>query len=246
MPEYTKDELFDLIVSNPAAYEDYRKEHEEIDLSELDFSNLTLEGIDLTNADLSGCSFGESHFTEVNFTDTDLTSADFSRANLVECNFSGALLNGTDFSYAAVNYCSFTEADMAGAVFNETDLQNSDFSAADNMDAVRFDESTLWPALFLVSVWKGFPYVTVMLLAGLQGIPGDLYEAAAIDGYPAAKERNNAVFLYGQNTIGELHSVSGRKQGICYINGSTGQYRHPIIAGNQEGVSFHLNRAVIR
>ena len=44
------------------------------------------------------------------------------------------------------------------------------------------DESTLWPALFLVSVWKGFPYVTVMLLAGLQGIPGDLYEAAAIDG----------------------------------------------------------------
>ena len=81
----------------------------------------------------------------MNFTDTDLTSADFSRSNLVECNFSGALLNGTDFSYAAVNYCSFTDADMAGAVFNESDLQNSDFSAADNMDAVRFDESTIWP-----------------------------------------------------------------------------------------------------
>ena len=34
---------------------------------------------------------------------------------------------------------------MAGAMFNESDLQNSDFSAADNMDAVRFDESTIWP-----------------------------------------------------------------------------------------------------
>ena len=29
---------------------------------------------------------------------------------------------------------------------------------------------------------KAFPYVTVMLLAGLQGIPADLYEAASIDG----------------------------------------------------------------
>ena len=56
--EYSKEELFDLIVSNPSAYEDYRKNHEEIDLSELDFSGLTLEGVDLTNADLSGCSFG--------------------------------------------------------------------------------------------------------------------------------------------------------------------------------------------
>ena len=34
---------------------------------------------------------------------------------------------------------------MAGAVFNESNLENSDFSAAENMDAVRFDESTIWP-----------------------------------------------------------------------------------------------------
>ena len=50
------------------------------------------------------------------------------------------------------------------------------------------DDATLWPALFLVSVWKGFPYVTVMLLAGLQGIPGDLYEAASIDGCGTLKK----------------------------------------------------------
>lgn len=145
MAEYTKDELFDLILKNPEKYLDHHKAHDELDLSELDFSNITLEGINFTNADLSGCNFSETTFTEIDFTDTDLTSADFSRANLVECNFSGALLNGTQFNYANVNYCNFTDADMAGAVFNESDLENSDFAAAENMDAVRFDESTVWP-----------------------------------------------------------------------------------------------------
>jgi len=33
-----------------------------------------------------------------------------------------------------------------------------------------------------VAVWRYFPFVTLMLLAGLQGIPRELYEVAAIDG----------------------------------------------------------------
>ncbi|HUX52384.1 MAG TPA: sugar ABC transporter permease [Spirochaetia bacterium] len=33
-----------------------------------------------------------------------------------------------------------------------------------------------------VAVWRYFPFVTLMLLAGLQGIPKELYEVAAIDG----------------------------------------------------------------
>lgn len=41
---------------------------------------------------------------------------------------------------------------------------------------------TVWPTLLLTSVWKGFPYATLMMLAGLQGIPGDIYEAAFVDG----------------------------------------------------------------
>ncbi len=40
----------------------------------------------------------------------------------------------------------------------------------------------VWPALLLVSLWKGLPYATLMFLAGLQGIPMDLYEAAYVDG----------------------------------------------------------------
>jgi multiple sugar transport system permease protein len=31
-------------------------------------------------------------------------------------------------------------------------------------------------------VWQGFPFFAVTLLAGLQAIPGELYEAASLDG----------------------------------------------------------------
>lgn len=37
-------------------------------------------------------------------------------------------------------------------------------------------------ALVLADVWKTTPFISVILLAGLQSIPGDLYEAHAIDG----------------------------------------------------------------
>jgi multiple sugar transport system permease protein len=37
-------------------------------------------------------------------------------------------------------------------------------------------------SLIVVNVWRGAPYAMVLLLAGLQGIPPELYEAAAIDG----------------------------------------------------------------
>jgi multiple sugar transport system permease protein len=34
----------------------------------------------------------------------------------------------------------------------------------------------------LVTIWKGFPFVSIMLLAGLQSIPNELYEASIVDG----------------------------------------------------------------
>ena len=37
-------------------------------------------------------------------------------------------------------------------------------------------------AVSLVTTWKGYPFFLVMLLAGLQAIPQDLYDAAAVDG----------------------------------------------------------------
>ncbi|CAM5233577.1 ABC transporter permease [Streptomyces xanthochromogenes] len=37
-------------------------------------------------------------------------------------------------------------------------------------------------ALLIVSVWKGWPFAFLIVMAGLQNIPKELYEAAALDG----------------------------------------------------------------
>ena len=44
------------------------------------------------------------------------------------------------------------------------------------------DPRSAMPAIILFAVWKNFGYNMVILLAGLQTIPSDLYEAARIDG----------------------------------------------------------------
>jgi len=50
--------------------------------------------------------------------------------------------------------------------------------------------STPWTAfatLVFINSWRWFPFITLMLLAGMTRIPGDLYEAARIDGAGAWK-----------------------------------------------------------
>jgi multiple sugar transport system permease protein len=42
--------------------------------------------------------------------------------------------------------------------------------------------ATAMPAVILAVVWQGFPFFAITLLAGLQAIPREHYEAAAIDG----------------------------------------------------------------
>jgi trehalose/maltose transport system permease protein len=42
--------------------------------------------------------------------------------------------------------------------------------------------ATALPAIIAVDVWKTTPFMALLLLAGLQVIPGDVYEAANIDG----------------------------------------------------------------
>jgi multiple sugar transport system permease protein len=40
-------------------------------------------------------------------------------------------------------------------------------------------------AVTFINIWAGYPFFMVSLLAGLQGIPGDLHEAAMVDGASA-------------------------------------------------------------
>ena len=54
--------------------------------------------------------------------------------------------------------------------------------------------STAMPAVIAASVWRGFPFWFVSILAALQTIPGELYEAALVDG-ASAWQRFRAVTL---------------------------------------------------
>jgi multiple sugar transport system permease protein len=50
--------------------------------------------------------------------------------------------------------------------------------------------SALW-ALTFINIWAGYPFFMISLLAGLQGISHDLYEAAAVDGANAYQKFRN-------------------------------------------------------
>ncbi len=41
---------------------------------------------------------------------------------------------------------------------------------------------TAMGAVIVANLWRGFPFISLVLLAGLQAIPGALYEAAGVDG----------------------------------------------------------------
>ena len=41
---------------------------------------------------------------------------------------------------------------------------------------------TAFPAVVLTIIWQGIPFFALMILAGLQGIPDELYDAADVDG----------------------------------------------------------------
>jgi len=68
-------------------------------------------------------------------------------------------------------------------VYGESGLINGLLRAVFNLEAVPWltGEGSLF-AVMLVTIWKGLGYYMVIYLAGLQSIPAQLYEAAALDG----------------------------------------------------------------
>jgi multiple sugar transport system permease protein len=57
--------------------------------------------------------------------------------------------------------------------------------------------TTKWPAVIATiaaTVWKGYPFFTLMFLAGLQTIPIELYEAAQVDGASALQRFRHITF----------------------------------------------------
>lgn len=61
-------------------------------------------------------------------------------------------------------------------------------------------ETTAFPAVIMTIIWQGIPFFALMLLAGLQGIPDELYDSADVDGA-------NGVQKFFLVTIPSLKSV---------------------------------------
>ena len=61
--------------------------------------------------------------------------------------------------------------------------------------------SPIWP-MILVAIWRGFPFMTVMLLSGLQSISHEVYEAAEVDGA-------NAIGRFRYITLPHMRTIIG-------------------------------------
>ena len=74
-------------------------------------------------------------------------------------------------------------------MYNSTSgIINSVFSSAGLIDKPILwlsSQTTAMLSIILANIWRGFPYVMLILLTGLQTIPHDIYEAGSIDGTSA-------------------------------------------------------------
>lgn len=101
------------------------------------------------------------------------------------------------------------------------------------------------PAVIVVGVWAGMPQTTVVLLAGLQNVPGELHEAAALDGagrwrrfravtWPALRPVVLAItalnFIWNFNSFGLVYVLT---QG-----GPGGETRLPMLFAYEEAFRY--------
>jgi multiple sugar transport system permease protein len=80
--------------------------------------------------------------------------------------------------YAAVITWTFMFQRDTGLVNH---LIVNDLHLADHAPFWLIGGNSFW-AILIVSVWRSWPFAFLCLMAGLQNVPADLYEAAAIDG----------------------------------------------------------------
>lgn len=70
-------------------------------------------------------------------------------------------------------------------------------------DAVPFlsQKETAFPAVIVTIIWQGIPFFALMILAALQGVSAELYEAADIDGATSVQKLFNITIPSIKNTI---------------------------------------------
>ncbi|MEU6588200.1 sugar ABC transporter permease [Streptomyces sp. NPDC046881] len=105
--------------------------------------------------------------------------------------------------------------------------------------------ATALPAVIVVGVWAGLPQTTVALLAGLQNVPRELHEAAAVDGAGAWRRfravtwpalRPVALAVTALNLIWNLNSFA-----LVYVltsGGPGGRTRLPMLFAYEEAFRY--------
>lgn len=74
----------------------------------------------------------------------------------------------------------FTSVGLVNAILNAIGFTQLGIIGPDH--AWLSDTRTAMPTIIVANMWKGFPFFAVMFLAAMQTVPGDLYEAARMDG----------------------------------------------------------------
>ncbi|MFC4585432.1 carbohydrate ABC transporter permease [Sphaerisporangium corydalis] len=107
------------------------------------------------------------------------------------------------------------------------------------------DFSVALPAVIVVGVWTGMPQTTVVLLAGLQGVPKELYEAGHMDGASTWRRFWNITLPQLRPvivTITSLDFVWNINQfGLVYVltqGGPGGQTRLPMLFAYEEAFRY--------
>ena len=107
------------------------------------------------------------------------------------------------------------------------------------------------PAVILVGIWTGLPQATVVLLAGLQSIPEELQEAAALDGASGYQQLRHVTlpllapvifavtaleFMWNFNSFGLVYTLTA--------GGPAGTTRLPMLFAYEEAFQYgHLGYA---
>ncbi|TDD17135.1 carbohydrate ABC transporter permease [Nonomuraea diastatica] len=109
------------------------------------------------------------------------------------------------------------------------------------------DFSLALPAIIVVGVWTGMPQTTVVLLAGLQNVPKELYEAGEMDGAGRWRRFWNITLPQLRPVIVAITSLDFvwniNQFGLVYVltqGGPGGQTRLPMLFAYEEAFRYRF------
>ena len=107
--------------------------------------------------------------------------------------------------------------------------------------------SYVWalPAVIVVGIWAALPTTTIVLLAGLQSIPQELREAAAIDGASSRSQFRNVTLPLMQPVLVSITALqfmwNFNSFGLVFVlteGGPSGSTRLPMLFAYEEAFQF--------